>query len=88
MHLILIIMEEFVSCRNAVKRVINVIKNTIVKHRDNVLRRVSVEQAADRLQERAAQVVTSLGSTNPYSPQRVSNAGSSQLCYVLTCCFP
>ncbi len=56
----------------ALRRVLNVLMNAIVKHRDNTLRRPSVESVVEKLQVQAITVLEFVEKNVEASPQRVS----------------
>ncbi len=62
---------HFVLSRTAVKRVINCVKNTIMKHRDNVMRKQSIEKVAEKLQTAAAATIDVMEKSVEESPKRV-----------------
>ena len=62
----------FLTSSNAIKRVLNVIKNTIVKCQDNVIRRASIEIVRDRLQAQADWVIKDMTAQINSTPGRVS----------------
>lgn len=53
------------------KRVVNCIRNSILKHRDNVLRRQSVEAVAEKMHSIAASTIDAIEKSVDSSPMRV-----------------
>ena len=65
--------------RAAIKRVITCIKNSILKHRNNVLRRQSVEVVAEKMLDVAASTIDSIENSIENSPSRVRCSHSPNL---------
>ena len=68
--------------RSAVKRVLNIIKTTILKNRDDALRKESVEAVTERLQQLATHTIDLQMSNTLASPGRVSSSNALTLDYV------
>ena len=51
LHKLQTVIEEELSTASAVRRVLNIVKNTILKSKDNSIRRMSVENVVENLKD-------------------------------------
>ncbi|XP_029633029.1 PCNA-interacting partner-like isoform X1 [Octopus sinensis] len=77
LHKLQTVIEEDQNVRSACQRVINIIKNTILKSKESLSKKPALETAAEQLQSDISAVVDILEKTTLESPCKPANQGGS-----------